>query len=346
MAEETVLIAARDAAQGNLLGEVLRREGYRCRLASARADILQQVQSERPELLMLDADLDGTILEIVPELQVRDRDLGILVLLWETDRDAALRAAQLGILDFITKPLDRDKVPIRLTVAAERRRRLVAERVYRLALEQRINQRTEEVWEKKERLRRQLLSTVEALAQTLGAKHAYTEGHSRRVTQLAVALARAAALSPNDVREVELAARFHDIGKIGIRDQVLDKPAKLTDEEYEHIKTHPLIAERILGPIDEFRSFLPLVKHEHERYDGKGYPSGLRGENIPLGSRIIAIADAYDALVSDRAYRRGCATDSAVAEIQRCSGTQFDPRLVDLFVRVVRDGKWEQPESR
>lgn len=341
MDAETILIAVRDAPQGTLLAEVLQREGYRCRIAAARDALLREMESERPEMLVLDADLDGRALEAIPDLQARDRDLGVLVLVWETDRDAALRAARMGILDFITKPIDRDKVPIRLTVAVERRRRLAAERAYRLALEKRINQRTEEVWEKKDRLRLQLLSTIEALAQTLGAKHAYTEGHSRRVTQLALALARAAGLSQHEARDVELAARFHDIGKIGIRDDVLDKPDKLTDAEYDHIKTHPLVAERILTPIDEFRSFLPLVKHEHERYDGKGYPSGLRGEDIPLGSRIIALADAYDALVSDRSYRRGCTREAALAEIRRCSGTQFDPRLTEIFQRVIDDGRWE-----
>lgn len=338
MAGETVLVACRDTSQGVLLGEVLARAGHRWLAAHATSAVLDAVGRERPELLLLDADLDVRLPDFLPELFVRDRDLGVLVILWETDPETAVQAARLGVLDFITKPFDRDKIPIRLTVAAERRKQALSDRAYKLALEKRINARTWEVWDKKERLERQLVSTIEALEQTLAAKHCYTEGHSRRVSDLSAALARAAGLPQDEVRAVELAARFHDIGKIGIRDDVLNKRGPLTDGEIEHIRTHPLVAERILSPIDAFAAVLPLVKHEHERFDGNGYPDGLRGGAIPLGARIIAIADTYDALVTDRVYRRGCSAEAALAEIGRCAGTQFDPHLVELFARLAREG--------
>jgi putative two-component system response regulator len=272
-----ICIACRDDALRVLLSDVLLREGHTLFPAPDRRSILKSVTGERPDLLLLDADAGPRSLEILLDVQTRNREVGILLLVWETDRETAAEAVRLGVSDFITKPVDRDQVPLRVAVALERRKLAVSDRQYRLALEQRINVRTKEVWEKKERLRRQMMSTVEALAQSLAAKHHYTEGHSRRVTEVALAMARAMKMTPEDLRSVELAARFHDIGKIGVRDDVLNKAGALDENEYAHVKTHPLVAERILGPIEDFVSVLPLVKHEHERYDGSGYPDGLKG---------------------------------------------------------------------
>jgi response regulator RpfG family c-di-GMP phosphodiesterase len=336
--DTTVLIACRDASQGALLDEVLARKGCRCITVVARRPLIEAIGRDKPHLLLLDADLDGRAFDLLPELYSIDVDLGVLLLLEETDLPSAVEAARMGVLDFITRPFDPDKIPIRVAVAAERRRQLVGDRLYKLALEKRINVRTSQVWDKTERLRRQVVSTIEALEQTLAAKHDYTEGHSRRVGNISVALAAVAGLAAEEVQAVELAARFHDIGKIGIRDQVLNKPGPLTDAEYEHVKEHPMIAARILAPLEAFAPVLPLIKHEHERWDGRGYPGGLKGEAIPLGARIIAIADTFDALVSDRSYRRGRSTEEALKEIRRCAGTQFDPRLVDLFARLIAEG--------
>jgi response regulator RpfG family c-di-GMP phosphodiesterase len=338
-----ICIACRDDALRVLLSEVLRRDGHALLPATDRKSILKAVSGERPDLLLLDADAGLRSLEILLDVQSRNREVGILLLVWETDPETAAEAVRLGVSDFITKPVDREQVPLRVAVALERRKLAVSDRQYRLALEQRINVRTKEVWEKKERLRRQLMSTVEALAQSLAAKHRYTEGHSRRVTEVAIALARAMKMPPEELRAVELAARFHDIGKIGVRDDVLNKAGSLDETEYAHVKTHPLVAERILGPIEDFVSVLPLVKHEHERYDGTGYPEGLKGKSIPMGSRIIAIADAFDALVTDRVYRRGGSPEAALKEIRRCAGSQFDPDLIEIFGRLVRSGAVKSP---
>ena len=345
MERATLLIATRDAALRVLLAETLRREGLRCLAVADRPALLRAVRDERPDLLLLDADVVPQAHELVPELRARCRSTGVVLLIWETDREKVVDAVAAGILDFITKPVDRDQVPLRVAVALERGRLLAGDLQYRMALEQRVNLRTREVSEKREHLRRQMLSTIEALAQSMAAKHLHSEGHARRVTAVAGAVARALSLPPGDVRAVELAARFHDIGKIGVRDDILDKRGALTVDEYDHVKTHPLVAEKILGSLDDFAAVLPLVKHEHERYDGTGYPDGLRGEAIPLGSRIIAIADAYDALVSERVYRRAGEPQAALDEIRRCAGTQFDPALVEVFARLVRDGTAGAPRD-
>lgn len=343
MERATVLIATRDAALRALLAETLRREGARCLQAADRPALLHAVRVERPDLLFLDGDVVPQAYDLIPELQARSRATGIVLLVWETDREQAVEAVSAGVMDFVTKPVDRDQFPLRAAVALERSRLSAGDRRDRMALEQRVNVKTQEVSERRDRLRRQMLSAIEALAQSMAAKHRHTEDHARRVTGVAGALARALRLPSGDVRAVELAARFHDIGKIGVRDDVLDKRGALTGAEYDHVKTHPLVAERILGSLDDFASVLPLVKHEHERFDGTGYPDGLRGEAIPLGSRIIAVADAYDALVSVRSYRSPCTSGAALDEIRRCAGTQFDPVLVDLFERLVRDGTIRPP---
>jgi putative two-component system response regulator len=170
----------------------------------------------------------------------------------------------------------------------------------------------------------------------LQAKNVYTEGHSRRVAEKSVEVARAMGVPREQVRHIELGALFHDIGKIGIRDSVLNKAGPLTPEEYEHMKAHPLVAEQILSPIEELRPIVDIVKYEHERWDGGGYPKGLKGVDIPLGSRLIAIADAWDSMVFDRVYRKALPPAQALAELERAAGTQFDPECVRVFCDLQR----------
>ncbi|MFN3487006.1 MAG: HD-GYP domain-containing protein, partial [Planctomycetota bacterium] len=207
---------------------------------------------------------------------------------------------------------------------------------YTVALEERVSTRTEEILQNRERIRTQFINTVRALEKALQAKSPYTEGHSRRVAEKSAELARALGLPREQIRQIELGALFHDIGKIGIRDEILNKQGQLTDSEYEHIKLHPLVAEQILSPIEELRPVVQIVKHEHERWDGQGYPDGLRGNQIPLGARIIAIADAWDSMVYDRVYRRALAHEDALRELEKAAGTQFDPDCVRVFVQMER----------
>ncbi|NOY45822.1 MAG: HD-GYP domain-containing protein [Deltaproteobacteria bacterium] len=174
--------------------------------------------------------------------------------------------------------------------------------------------------------------TIQGLALALETKDAYTHGHSENVTRLAVATARQMGLDHEFCETLRQAGLLHDIGKIGISSSILNKPGRLTPEEYEIIKSHPAMGRRILEPISFLREVVPIVYHHHERFDGEGYPEGLTGEEIPLASRVMAVADTYDAMTSDRAYRRGLSHDVAVAELDRCAGTQFDPECVRAFL--------------
>ena len=174
------------------------------------------------------------------------------------------------------------------------------------------------------------------MAKTLEAKDPYSSFHSLNVSSYARELARVAGFSQKDVSLIGIAGMLHDIGKIGIQESILQKEGPLTDEEYQRIKKHPMIAAVILEPVDELSSIIDTVKHHHEWYNGKGYPAGLKGEDIPLGARIMAIADSYDAMTTSRPYRHTPVTEeNAISELRKGSGTQFDPGLVDLFIDKV-----------
>jgi len=176
-----------------------------------------------------------------------------------------------------------------------------------------------------------LMSTLRSLVSTIEAKDPYTKEHSQQVTEFSILLARQMECPPDQVDTLRLAAQLHDLGKVGVRDSILLKPSRLTEEEFHQIRMHPVIGERILNPLGFLAEEKKLIRHHHERWDGKGYPDGLRGEEIPFLARILTVADAFDAMISDRPYRRGMGFEEAYREIVRCSGTQFDPRVVEAF---------------
>ncbi|MGZ3695095.1 MAG: HD-GYP domain-containing protein [Bdellovibrionota bacterium] len=189
-----------------------------------------------------------------------------------------------------------------------------------------------------------LIEALRAIVSTLDEKDSYTHGHSIRVSEYAVILGEELNLSEIEIREVELAALLHDVGKIGIPDNILLKPGRLTQAEFEIMKSHPVRTGKILEKITALRHLIPGIVHHHERFDGLGYPSGLKGDGIPLYARIILIADTFDAMTSTRPYRLALDKEIAFEELNRCSGSQFDPYLVQCFIKAVR--QLEQGETR
>ncbi|MDR3586494.1 MAG: HD-GYP domain-containing protein [Desulfosporosinus sp.] len=184
-------------------------------------------------------------------------------------------------------------------------------------------------------MRENYLNTVEALVQALEAKDTYTSGHSERVGKLAVVLGEAMEMSDEKIQFLKYAAVLHDVGKIGVSEIILNKEGKLLEPEWDAIRSHPIIGQTIIKGIKFLFDIGHVVRHHHERYDGRGYPDGIRGEIIPLESRIIAIADTYDAITSDRSYRKGSTHDQAIQELQRVAGSQLDPKIVEIFCKVV-----------
>jgi putative nucleotidyltransferase with HDIG domain len=188
------------------------------------------------------------------------------------------------------------------------------------------------------------LSTVQALTAAIDAKDPYTRGHSDRVTKYAVATARHLKLPEDQVEILQYVALLHDMGKIGIKDSILNKPGKLRDDEYAEIKKHPVIGAEIAAEIKFLSKGAEIVRHHHEWYDGRGYPDGLHGEKIPLGARILAVADAYDAMTTDRPYRKALTTAAAIDELLAGRGTQFDPEIADALISVLQSNMLPQQE--
>jgi putative nucleotidyltransferase with HDIG domain len=199
-----------------------------------------------------------------------------------------------------------------------------------------FNRAAASVRDSRENLHAAYVEFVESLASALDARDPYTAGHSRRVSEYACAIARALNYTAADLEEIRVAALLHDIGKIGIADAVLQKPGKLTEEEFAIIREHPTIGRRILEGVRGFHPYLPVVELHHEDWDGSGYPHGLKGEATPLSARIVHVADAYDAMTSDRPYRRGMGQERALRILAENAGTQFDATAVAAFLAIVK----------
>lgn len=327
-----IIVASSDAELLGALNAALAGEAKVVAAETAPSALLA-ARSASAELVILDSRLGAA--DFLQKLRRVNPALGFVMALGVDEEALAVESARTAY-DVLIRPVEPTRARFRIRVALEKHSRALEERAYRVALEERLNSRTEEVMTSRDRIKTQFVNTIRALEKALQAKNVYTEGHSRRVAEKAVEAARAMGVTREMLRHIELGALFHDIGKIGIRDEVLNKNGKLTESEYEHIKTHPLVAEQILSPIEELRPIVDIVKYEHERWDGGGYPAGLKGEQIPLGARLIAIADAWDSMVFDRVYRKAMSHEAALLELEKNSGTQFDPGCVEAFCRLER----------
>jgi len=325
--QERILIVDDEELIRRLLHQKLSSEGYRCQKASSAAQALDKLKSNPVELVILDIKMPGKSgMELLLELRARYPDTAVIMATAIADTTTAIQCMKEGAYDYITKPFNLDKVVLSVGRALEKRRLELENKDYQQHLEQKVE-------EQAGKIRTSFINAVTALAYALEAKDIYTSGHSQRVTKISVTIARELGMPQDSIDKIRLAGLVHDIGKIGIRESVLNKPAPLTDDEFRHIKSHCQAGEHILTPIVEDKEILRAVRHHHERYDGMGYPDGLRGEQIPLGARILSVADAFDAMTSERPYRLAMSAQDACAEIERCKGTQFAPKVADAFFR-------------
>jgi response regulator RpfG family c-di-GMP phosphodiesterase len=258
-------------------------------------------------------------------------DMAIIMLTGVADVATAVECLTLGALDYISKPVVMEEVRARMDKALEKRRLVLQNRFYQKHLETRVR-------ELDRRNKESLINGVQTLVHALEAKDAYTSGHSSRVSRYAVKTALHLGYVGEALDHIRLGAELHDIGKIGTREAILNKPGPLLPEEFEHIKEHTLLGEKILSPfLSESVTALRIVRSHHERMDGAGFPDALQGDRIPREARIVAVVDAFDAMTTNRAYRPSRDFPDAIDELHSCSGTHFDPEVVRAFTGAFPD---------
>jgi response regulator RpfG family c-di-GMP phosphodiesterase len=325
------LIVDDEAALRQPLARLMERGGFECFEADSAEEALEILARQPVTLVLSDlcmGGMDGRAL--LARVRECYPDVAVIMLTGVTQVEVAVSCLSAGAMDYITKPFVLDEVCARVAQAMEKRRLLRENREYRERLELRVR-------EQAVRLEELYLGGIQSLAAALELKDPYTRGHSERVSRHGGQIARTLGLGATMVRSIELGGQLHDVGKIGVRESVLNKPGPLTREEYQHIMTHPLLGWRILHPLlGHESSVLNVVRSHHERLDGSGVPDGLAGDQIPLEARIISVADAYDAMMSRRPYRAGLRAADALAELRREAGSQFDPMVVEAFVRTWR----------
>ena len=314
---------------------LMRSDGFQCIEAGNGIEALEQLERYPVTLVLSDLrmpKMDG--FELLREIRDRFPDSAVVMITAVADVEIAVNCLAIGAADYVIKPYQLEDVRARVAQALEKRRLILENRAYREGLEERVQVQAR-------RLEELFLASVQSLAEALELKDPYTRGHSIRVSQYSSVIAQSIGLDGEMLRQIELGGHVHDIGKIGVRETVLNKPDRLTPEEYQHIMTHPVLGWRILAPLlGETPHALNIVRSHHERFDGRGIPDGLCGTEIPLEARIAAAADAFDAMTSDRPYRASEMTlDLAVEEIRRCSGTQFDPAVVDALIASAGRGQ-------
>jgi response regulator RpfG family c-di-GMP phosphodiesterase len=309
-------------------------EGFTCDEASNGRDALRTLAGRPATLVLSDLhmpELDG--IGLLREVRSRYPDTAVMMVSAVADVRTAVECLGQGAMDYVTKPFHLDEVRARVHQALDKRRLILENRDYHERLEEKVAIQAG-------RLEQLFLVSIQSLADALEVKDPYTHGHSLRVSRYSVVIARELGLDDGVVRQVELGGRVHDIGKIGVREAVLNKPGPLTEAEYRLIMTHPEVGWRILSPLlSEHPQALNIVRHHHERWDGRGLPDRLAGERIPIEARIAAVADTFDAMTSERPYRPGALVGATIDEMRRCRGTQFDPPLVDLFIGALERGE-------
>lgn len=304
----------------------LKRSGYEFIGVTDPLEAIEKVRNEHFDLMLLDfimTPIHGD--QVVEEVRKFDKELYILLLTGHKDLVPPLETIRrLDIQGYCEKSAQFDQLLLLIESGIKA--------ISQMNLIKNINTELKDTYQK---LEQSYMESIQTLRYTVEAKDVYTRGHSDRVSEYAVLIGKALNLSNEDIKDLQIGGLFHDIGKIGVPDSILLKTDKLTDDEYSEIKNHPTIGAHILSTATIFKDLIPIVKHHHERYDGNGYPSKLKGEDIPYLARITAIADTFDAMTSRRTYRDALSLDIVKSEFERCKGTQFDPAIADVFLDIL-----------
>ena len=325
-----VLVADDDPAIRKALRIIL--AGYDVREAGDGAEALRIFEAEGADLVLSDLQMPAVGgLELLRRVKAADDTAAFIILTGAGTVENAVQALRLAADDYLVKPFNVDEVLLACERALEHRRLVRENRGYQQHLEARVADQARE-------LEGLLVDALRSLATAIDTRDDYTGGHVERVARYAAATGRELGLAGEELRALWIGALLHDVGKIGVSDAILKKPGALTEEEFAEMKRHPAIGGKVMDSSSFLRPGLPAVLHHQEHWDGTGYPAGLRGGEISLQGRIVAVVDCYDAIVTARPYRGAAPEGDALAEIRACAGTQFDPAVVDAFLRAAARG--------
>jgi putative two-component system response regulator len=323
----TILIVDDEYSGRETLQSVLEGEGYHLIMAENGIQAIEKAKAHRPDVILLDVMMPGmTGFEVCERIRSDPQvaEIPIIIITALDDRSSLLTGLKSGADDFITKPFDRFELRARLIgiTRLNRYHKLVDER--------------EKLQQAHEHLLKSYDDTIAGWSRAMDLRDRETEGHSQRVTELSLKLAKAFGIPENELAHIRHGALLHDMGKLGIPDAILQKPDQLTSDEWMVMRTHPQLAYDMLYPIEYLRAALDIPYCHHEKWDGTGYPRGLKGTEIPVAARIFAVVDVWDAITSDRPYRPAYTIDEALAHIRSQTGRHFDPQVVDVFFKLVQ----------
>lgn len=337
-----ILVVDDEEAIREVVSTLLEARGYECTVVSNGKQALEKFLGDSHDLVVSDIvmpEMDG--LKLLDRVREKSREVPVIMVTALHDISTALDAVRRGAYDYILKPFEKEQLYLSVKRALEHRRLLLENQRYQRELERLVEERTYQLRNALQELENSYDYTLEALGGALDLKDAETEGHCQRVTAFTISIAKAMDVDSQQLRHIARGAFLHDIGKMAIPDSILRKPGPLTEEEQTIMRQHCEIGYRMLQRIPFLKEAAQIVLAHQERYDGKGYPRGLKGEEIPLGARIFAVADTLDAMISDRPYRKALSLEAAKEEIRTHAGTQFDPKVVEVFLSMP-DSHWQE----
>ncbi|HEX9896355.1 MAG TPA: HD domain-containing phosphohydrolase [Dehalococcoidales bacterium] len=322
-----ILIVDDEEVVRRTISKALTKKGYQCIEAGESLEVMNRIENNNPDLVILDIIMPGKSgRELLPEIVTCYPQMAVIMATAIIDPDTIIECMKAGAQDYVTKPFDLEEVVARVHTAMEIKRLERKFNEYHQHLEHKVEDHQREI-------RELFLSSIEALVYALEAKDQYTAGHARRVTSFAIAIGEEMGLSQDELEDLRWGALLHDVGKIAVDPAVQNRPGRLTSQEYQHMMTHAIVGAGIVKPVAN-KKMIEIIVYHHGRYDGTGFEQTVRGEELPLGARIVAVADSFDAMTSDRPYRSALSTEKAIIEIARNSGTQFDPQVVAAFLKI------------
>jgi putative two-component system response regulator len=332
--EDWILIVDDEKMICTVLSQRLTSEGYSCVTAHNGKDALNLFYKGKFSLIISDIrmpEMDG--LELLQNVKAVRPTMMFIIMTAYPEIEVAVEAIHLGANDFLIKPFDMQLAVFSVKKALEQKKMEEELESYHKNLKKLVEERTVKLQQAYYTLKKAYFDSVKVLAEAIDAKDTYTRGHSDRVRRMSLQIAISLGFTKERIEVLEYGALLHDIGKIGIKDEILSKPGPLSPEEYQTIQQHPLIGVKIVEGIEFFKDKIPMIRSHHEHFDGRGYPDGLAGEAIPLEARIIAVPDAFDAMVSLRPHRTAMSLEDILLEMEKYKGKQFDPNILEIFLK-------------